>query len=296
MTWLLNELDITKLGWPVALPRFSRRPSDSTMIECPSPKTHSSTCGLTFTRCTPGSFVRPAMSISLSKWPMLPTIAWCFIRDMCSAVMTSRQPVAVTKMSAVPTTSSTVDTWYPSMAACSAQIGSTSVTMTRAPWPRSDSAQPLPTSPYPQTTATFPPISTSVPRLMPSMSECRQPYLLSNLDLVTESFTLMAGKSSWPSAFISYRRCTPVVVSSVTPLMPAAIRVHRLPSAASERRSVSRMTAYSSESSGPASGTVPAASHCTPLCTNRVASPPSSRIMLGPAPSGQSSTRSVHHQ
>ena len=29
----------------------------------------------------------------------------------------------------------------------SAQIGSISVTMTRAPWPRSDSAQPLPTSP-----------------------------------------------------------------------------------------------------------------------------------------------------
>ena len=41
------------------------------------------------------------MSISLSKWPMLPTIAWCFIRAMCSAVMMSRLPVAVTKMSAV---------------------------------------------------------------------------------------------------------------------------------------------------------------------------------------------------
>ena len=38
-------------------------------------------------------------------------------------------------------------TWKPSMAACSAQIGSTSVTTTRAPWPASDSAQPLPTSP-----------------------------------------------------------------------------------------------------------------------------------------------------
>ena len=41
------------------------------------------------------------MSISLSKWPMLPTIAWCFIRAMCSAVMMSLLPVAVTKMSAV---------------------------------------------------------------------------------------------------------------------------------------------------------------------------------------------------
>ena len=41
------------------------------------------------------------MSISLSKWPMLPTIAWCFIRAMCSAVMMSLLPVVVMKMSAV---------------------------------------------------------------------------------------------------------------------------------------------------------------------------------------------------
>jgi hypothetical protein len=27
------------------------------------------------------------MSISLSKWPMLPTIALSFIRDICAAVM-----------------------------------------------------------------------------------------------------------------------------------------------------------------------------------------------------------------
>src|ERR1700726_2002157 len=98
--------------------------------------------------------------------------------------------------------------------------------MTRAPCPRSDSAQPLPTSPYPQTTATFPPIRTSVPRLMPSMSECRQPYLLSNLDLVTESFTLIAGNSRLPALAISYSRCTPVVVSSDTPLISRAALVH----------------------------------------------------------------------
>ena len=46
------------------------------------------------------------MSISLSKWPMLPTIALSFMRDMCAAVMTSKLPVAVMKMSAVSTTSS----------------------------------------------------------------------------------------------------------------------------------------------------------------------------------------------
>ena len=53
----------------------------------------------------------PAMSISLSKWPMLPTIAWCFIRAMWSAVMMSLLPVVVMKMSAVSTTSSSVWTW-----------------------------------------------------------------------------------------------------------------------------------------------------------------------------------------
>src|SRR6266536_2735610 len=146
------------------------------------------------------------------------------------------------------------------MAACSAQIGSISVTITRAPWPRRLSAQPLPTSPYPHTTATLPPISTSVPRLMPSMSEWRQPYLLSNLDLVTESLTLIAGNRSVPARAISYSRCTPVVVSSVTP------------------------------------STSPAASNSAPRCTSRVASPPSSSSRLGPCPSGQVSAWLVHHQ
>ena len=51
------------------------------------------------------------MSISLSKWPMLPTIALCFIRAMWSAVMTFVLPVAVTNRSAVSTTSSTRRTW-----------------------------------------------------------------------------------------------------------------------------------------------------------------------------------------
>src|SRR5436190_1027212 len=46
--------------------------------------------------------------------------------------------------------------------------------------------------------------------------------MLSNLLLVTESLTLMAGKSSVPFLAISYSRCTPVVVSSLTPRMPRA--------------------------------------------------------------------------
>ena len=55
IVWFENEFDITKLGCPVALPRFSRRPSDSTMIAWPSAKTHLSTCGLMLTFSTPAS-------------------------------------------------------------------------------------------------------------------------------------------------------------------------------------------------------------------------------------------------
>ena len=51
------------------------------------------------------------MSISLSKWPMLPTMAQSFIARMCSTVMMSKLPVAVTKMSASSTTSSSGTTW-----------------------------------------------------------------------------------------------------------------------------------------------------------------------------------------
>ncbi len=135
---------------------------------------------------------------------------------------------------------------------------------------------------------------------MPSMIEWRVPYLLSNFDLVTESLTLIAGNSSVPSRMRSYSRRTPVVVSSVTPLMPLATAVQRCGSAARVRRSVSRTTAYSSLSSSVVAGTAPAPSNSTPLCTSIVASPPSSRIMFGPvepaASAGQRRTWSVHHQ
>ena len=51
------------------------------------------------------------MSISLSKWPMLPRIALCFIRFICSTETTSLLPVAVMMMSATPRTLSRVSTW-----------------------------------------------------------------------------------------------------------------------------------------------------------------------------------------
>ena len=56
------------------------------------------------------------------------------------------------------------------------------------------------------------------------------------------------------------------------------------------------MTPYSSESFSSVLGTAPAFSNSVPLWTSSVASPPSSRIMFGPLPSGQVSICSVHHQ
>src|ERR1700709_197259 len=138
----------------------------------------------------------------------------------------------------------------------------------------------------------------SVPRLMPSMSEWRQPYLLSNFDLVTESFTLIAGKRSLSSLANSYRRWTPVVVSSVTPWNPAATLVQCCGSASRLRRSVSSTTWYSAGSSAVTLGTTPAFSNSTPLWTSIVASPPSSRIMFGPRESASTHVIicSAHHQ
>ncbi len=85
------------------------------------------------------------------------------------------------------------------------------------------------------------------------------------------------------------------MVSSVTPRMPLAISVHRrgFLDRPSPRRA--RITASSSVSAVDGSGTEPAFSNSTPLWTNSVASPPSSRIMLGP-PSSQARAWSVHHQ
>ena len=122
------------------------------------------------------------------------------------------------------------------------------------------------------------------------------PYLLSNLLLVTESLTLIAGNSSVPALANSYSRCTPVVVSSVTPLIAAPMRVYLPGCSATERRSTSRMILYSSESFSSALGTAPAASYSVPMWISSVASPPSSTIESGPLPSGQVSIISVHHQ
>src|SRR6478735_6018886 len=130
---------------------------------------------------------------------------------------------------------------------------------------------------------------------MPSISECRVPYLLSNLLLVTESLTLMAGKASSSAAANWYSRSTPVVVSSVTPLTASAILVHLVLSVSKRLRTSPRNTFHSSESSSSPGGTTPAFSYCAPRSTSMVASPPSSRIMLAGSPS-QVSICSAAHQ
>merc|ERR1740123_1416764 len=88
-TWLVKEHDMTNEGCPVAHPRFSNRPAARTITPCPSGNTNRSTCGLMFSTLIPGKPSRPAMSISLSKWPMFPTIALFFIFFMCSSVIIS---------------------------------------------------------------------------------------------------------------------------------------------------------------------------------------------------------------
>mmetsp|Transcript_1586 Transcript_1586/g.6944 ORF Transcript_1586/g.6944 Transcript_1586/m.6944 type:complete len:235 (+) Transcript_1586:1874-2578(+) len=225
------------------------------MMPWPSGKVNLSTCGLMFVRWV--AAMRPSMSISLSKWPMFPTMALFFIFAMSAVMMMPLFPVVVMKMSASETTDSRRTTRNPSMAACSAQIGSISVTYTTAPAAFMAWALPLPTSPKPQITMRLPASITSVARMIPSGRECLQPYRLSNLDLVTESFTLMAGKSSSPFFSIWYRRCTPVVVSSETPKQRAAILCQRCGSLESSRRTMVSTILNSALSVLSGSGRVP---------------------------------------
>ena len=87
------------------------------------------------------------MSISTSKWPVLARIEPSFIRAMCSAVITPLSPVAVQKMSPISAAFAIGSTSKPSIAASSARIGSTSVTITCAPIPLARDATPRPTQP-----------------------------------------------------------------------------------------------------------------------------------------------------
>ena len=93
-----------------------------------------------------------------------------------------------------------------------------SVTKTLAPACLNEAALPFPTSPKPATIAILPDIITSVALRIPSTKLSLHPYKLSNFDLVTESFTLIAGTSKEFSFSILFKAFIPVVVSSEPPL------------------------------------------------------------------------------
>merc|ERR1719401_1538164 len=136
--------------------------------------------------------------------------------------------------------------------------------------------------------------------MIPSGNECRHPYTLSNLLFVTQSLTLMAGKSNSPLAAISLRRCTPVVVSSLTPLHFAAMRVYLVLSAGIESRNNCKMHLNSALSVLFGSGREPSlanfSSYSFPLWMSNVASPPSSTNWSQPSAPGTVIICSVHHQ
>merc|ERR1719444_298966 len=126
------------------------------------------------------------------------------------------------------------------------------------------------------------------------------PYTLSNLDFVTQSFTLMAGKSSSPFFAISFKRCTPVVVSSETPRHFLAMRVYLVLSAGIESFSNCKMHLNSALSVLAGSGNEPSlanfSSYSLPLWMSKVASPPSSTSWSQPSKPGTVIICSVHHQ
>src|ERR1700730_15522166 len=148
-------------------------------------------------------------------------------------------------------------------------------------------------------TAILPATITSVARLMPSTSDSRQPYRLSNFDFVTESFTLIAGTSSVPFSSILYSRWTPVVVSSETPRHSFATSCQRVGCSAWTFFSSDLITSSSVELEGESTHLSPF-SISTPLWISRVTSPPSSITSCGPSnpplPSGKFSDWFVHHQ
>merc|ERR1719367_75776 len=136
--------------------------------------------------------------------------------------------------------------------------------------------------------------------MIPSGRECRHPYTLSNFDFVTQSLTLIAGKSSSFFAAISFNLCTPVVVSSLTPLHLAAIRVYLVLSTLMDSLSNSRMHLNSALSVLEGSGRDPSfanfSSYSLPLWMSNVASPPSSTSWSHPSAPGTVIICSVHHQ
>ena len=143
----MKEFDITNEGWPVAQPRFTRRPSASTKIECPSGKVNLSTCGLILVfhgarLFEPRHLYLVVEVADVADDRLIAHPLHMLQRDDVAIARAGHENIAFAESAL-----STVFTSKPSIAACRAQIGSISVTITRAPYERIDAAQPLPTSP-----------------------------------------------------------------------------------------------------------------------------------------------------
>ena len=126
-----KEFDITNEGVPWRIRRFTRRPSAKMKIECPSGKVNLSTCGLMFS-FTAADFSRRAIwnlvveMADVADDGLVAHLLHMFQRDDVAVAGASDVDVALGERAL-----STVHL-KPSIAACKAQMGSISVTITRA--------------------------------------------------------------------------------------------------------------------------------------------------------------------
>ena len=135
---------MTKLGWPVAQPRLTSRPSARTIRRLAIGKDDMIDLRLDV---VPGQ-AADAGDIDL-RVKMADIADNSLVRHQFHVGPGDHPQVAGAgdEDVAAGAASSMVTTRYPSMAACRAQMGSISVTRTVAPMPRRAWAQPLPTSP-----------------------------------------------------------------------------------------------------------------------------------------------------
>ena len=87
--WLAKLLLMTKLGCPVAQPRFTRRPSASRKILWPSGKVYLSTCGLMLVCFDAGEGVEPVHLDLVVEVADVTDDGLVLHLGMCSRVMTS---------------------------------------------------------------------------------------------------------------------------------------------------------------------------------------------------------------
>jgi hypothetical protein len=170
--WFENEADITKLGWPVGVaqvhqPAFRQHDDALAVGELDLVDLRLDVMPLEVTQV--GDLdLRIEVADVADDGAMLHR-AHVVVREHVDVAGRGDEDVALRRGFLHG------DDLVASIAACRAQIGSTSETMTRQPAWRSEAAEPLPTSPKPATIATLPDIITSVPRRMPSTRDSRQP-------------------------------------------------------------------------------------------------------------------------